>query len=291
MRGERRSFFGCLHASPLEPSDTSWTNEEERVNARSPLAWLASPDGTSMPPLSRARGAFRRGSPGRAPSRAPALEPCSRWPTGAGAARVHRGSRTSTRPFSAPLSRAFHGRVRFDDLCRSMFQRARRWTSRASRAAESMAGMAALSRSIVASRSPATAEGAPGQGSRITEPRPSLAGLLPKETLPRPRLLRTPLVAVIACRPVWSRRGRRAKPPALRALARRAQREGGAAPDLREEIRRAFARGAFRRKAVREREPRIVRGQPVDRALQRLFHCEGTARGTLARGLRSSASR
>jgi len=27
-RGERRSFFGCLHASPLEPSDTSWANEE-----------------------------------------------------------------------------------------------------------------------------------------------------------------------------------------------------------------------------------------------------------------------
>lgn len=132
-----------------------------------------------------------------------------------------------------------------------------------------------LSRSIVAFRSPATAEGALGQGPRITEPRPSLAGLLPKETLPRPRLLQTPLVAGIAGRPVWSRRGRLAKPPAPRALARRAQREGGAAPDFREEIRRAFARGAFRRKAVREREPRIGRGQPVDRALQRLFHCEG----------------
>jgi len=95
-------------------------------------------------PLSRARGAFRRGSPGRAPSRVPGLEPCSRWPTGAGDARFHRGSRTSTRPFSAPLSRAFHGHVRFDDLCRSMFQRARRWTARASQAGESMAGMAAL---------------------------------------------------------------------------------------------------------------------------------------------------
>jgi hypothetical protein len=75
------------------------------VNAHFSLAGLASLDSTSMPPLSRARGAFRRGSPGRAPSRAPAPEPCSRWPTGAGAARVHRGSRTSTRPFSAPLSR------------------------------------------------------------------------------------------------------------------------------------------------------------------------------------------
>jgi len=105
------------------------------VNALFSLAGPASPDSTSMPPLSRARGAFRRGSPGRAPSRAPAPEPCSRWPTGAGAARVHRGSRTSTRPFTAPLSRASHGRVRFNDLCRSMFQRARRWAARASLAA------------------------------------------------------------------------------------------------------------------------------------------------------------
>jgi len=49
-RGERRSFFGCLHASPLEPSDTSWANEEERVSASFPFAELASPSGTSMPP-------------------------------------------------------------------------------------------------------------------------------------------------------------------------------------------------------------------------------------------------
>jgi hypothetical protein len=52
---------------------------------------------------------------------------------------------TATRPSSAPLSRASVGRMRFNDLCRSMFQRARRWTSRASRAAESVAGMAAAS--------------------------------------------------------------------------------------------------------------------------------------------------
>jgi len=157
-------------------------------------------------PLSRSRDAFRRGSPGRAPSRAPAPEPCSRWPTGAGAARFHRGSRTSTRPFSAPLSRASHGRVRFNDLCRSMFQRARRWTARASLAVISGRD-GRHCRSIVAFRSTATTEGPQGQGSRITEPRPSLPGLLPKETSPRPRLLQTPRVADIARRPVWSRRG------------------------------------------------------------------------------------
>lgn len=117
-------------------------------------------------------------------------------------------------------------------------------------------GRMAAFRSIVASRSSATAEGAQGQGSRITEPRPSLPGLLPRETLPRPRSLQTPLVAGIAERPVWSGRGRTAKPPALRTLARRAQREGGAAPDLREETGRSPARGAFRREAVRERQRR-----------------------------------
>jgi hypothetical protein len=176
------------------------------VSALFHLAGLASLDSTSMPPLSRARGAFRRGSPGRAPSRAPAPEPCSRWPTGAGAARFHRGSRTSARPFSAPLSRASHGRVRFNDFCRSMFQRARPWAARASLAAISSRD-GRHCRSSVAFRSTATAEGHQGQGSRITEPRPSLPGLLPRETSPRPRLLQTPRVAGIACRPVWSRRG------------------------------------------------------------------------------------
>lgn len=62
-----------------------------------------------MPPAFTSRGAFRRGSPDRAPLRALFPEPCSRWPAGAGAARLHRGSKTSTRPFCAPLSRALPG--------------------------------------------------------------------------------------------------------------------------------------------------------------------------------------
>lgn len=148
-----------------------------------------------------------------------------------------------------------------------------------------------LTRSIVAFRSTATAEGAQGQGPRITEPRRSLSGLLPRETLPQPRLLQTPRVADIAGPPAWSRRGRLAKPPALRALARRTQQEGGAAPDFREEIWRAFARGDFRRKAVRERERALFQGEPVDRSLQRLFHCEGHRARDARPGLCSSAFR
>jgi len=48
-----------------------------------------------MPALPRDRGAFRRGRPGRAPSRG-CLERRARWPTGAAAARVHRCSKTPT---------------------------------------------------------------------------------------------------------------------------------------------------------------------------------------------------
>jgi hypothetical protein len=118
-------------------------------------------------------------------------------------------------------------------------------------------------RSIVAFRSRQTAEGARGQGPRITEPRHSLPGLLPEETSPQPRSLQAPRVADIARHPVWSRRGRRAKPPALCTLARHAQREGRATPDLREEIGRSPTRGAFHRKAVRKRGRLLDRREPV----------------------------
>jgi len=55
---------------------------------------------------------------------------------------------------------------------------------------------------------------------------------------------------------------------------KRAQRESDASPDLREEIRRAVARGAFRRKAVRGRERRSPGVSRFDRSLPRLFHCK-----------------
>ena len=136
----------------------------------------------------------------------------------------------------------------------------------------------------------ATAEGSQGQGPRITEPRRSLPGLLPRGTSPQPRSLQTPRVAVIASHPARSRLGRPAKPPAPRTLARRAQREGRATPDLREEIRRSPARGAFRREAVRER--RAARpGRAGLEGVQRLFHRREAARGDARAGPESSARR
>jgi hypothetical protein len=235
---------------PVEPSDTPCANEER--NAETLLSPFTEPVTTVARQCSRSRelrGAFRRGSPPQAPSRVPALEPCACWPTGAGAARVHRCSKTSTRPFSAPLSRAFRGRVRFLDFCRSMFQRARQWTARTSRTS----GPGRLPRSIVSFRSRTNRRRYAGSGAEDHRTSTFLPGLLPEETSPQPRSLQTPRVAGIARRPVRSGRGKRAMPPALRALARHAQREGRATPDLREKNRRSPTRGAFRRKAVRKR--------------------------------------
>jgi hypothetical protein len=101
------------------------------VNAHSPWPGSLPRAARQCRPLSRAGGAFRRWSPGRAPSRVPAPEPL--LPLADGRRRCTCSSRfeTATRPLSAPLSRASVGRVRFNDLCRSMFQRARRWTARA----------------------------------------------------------------------------------------------------------------------------------------------------------------
>jgi len=188
-------------------------------------------------------------------------------------------------PSSHRCSRAFHGRVRFHDFCRSMFQRARQWTARASRTS----GIRGRDGRRIDRASPFD-RGRPLKVRRVRgrgapSPRRSLPGLLSRVTLPRPRSLQAPRVAGIACRPVRRRRGRRAKPPAPGTLARHARREGRATLDLREEIGRSPARGAFHRKAVRKRGGLLDRREPLDRPFQRLFHCGEPGRGTLARDL------
>jgi hypothetical protein len=206
-RGAERAWqlFRPLHASPVEPSGAS--GDDRRENARalpSPIGDLASTGRTSMLP------AFTR--PRRLPSKKPGSstlasvrpEPRARWPAGTGAARVHRCSKTSTRPFFTPLSRAFPGRMRFHDFCRSMFQRALRWTARTSRASGKPWPGRLPARSIVAFRSRQPPKVLRVRGRGFTEPRRSLPGLLPGETLPQPRSLQTPRVADIVRRPVRS---------------------------------------------------------------------------------------
>jgi len=95
-----------------EPSDTSFTPGARTAGAALlPFAALGSIRARQCSRFSRARRclppekSFARGL-SRA-TRPP--EHCSRWPTGAAAARVHRGSKklskTSTRPLGTPLSR------------------------------------------------------------------------------------------------------------------------------------------------------------------------------------------
>jgi hypothetical protein len=101
--GRARRLFRPPHASPVTPSDTSLGRWERRRKTPSLPSWSPSLRGARqccpgaagprcLPP-GKSRICPREGLPER----------CSRWPAGAGAARVHRCAKTSTRPFSAPL--------------------------------------------------------------------------------------------------------------------------------------------------------------------------------------------
>jgi hypothetical protein len=72
-RGVAQQHCPLLHASPAEPSDASSTIEKRSARAL-PFPFVISfrRDARQCFPRSRDRGAFRRGSPWRAPSRAPA---------------------------------------------------------------------------------------------------------------------------------------------------------------------------------------------------------------------------
>jgi hypothetical protein len=200
-----QQLFRLLHASPAEPSDAPG-RLKRGTRERSDFPSLISMPRAARQcdPLSRDRGAFHRGSPDRAPSRAPAWSAATRWPTGAAAACIHRCSKTSTRPFfrtafaGASWPRALPRLLQIDvststamDPSNIPDQR-NLWSGRLP------------SRSIVAFRSAATAEGTQGQGPRITEPRRSLPGLLPRVTSPQPRSPQTPRVAGIVHHPVRS---------------------------------------------------------------------------------------
>ena len=70
--GERSSFLGCLTLRRSNPLTPPAAIEAERVNALLPSLFPLPQAARQCCPLSRDRGAFRRGSPDRAPSRAPA---------------------------------------------------------------------------------------------------------------------------------------------------------------------------------------------------------------------------
>lgn len=172
--------------------------------------------------------------------------------------------KTATRPLSRPLSRGGRGRTRSHDLCRWMSPRARLWTARASRTAESAGGTTAMLRPEVAFQSGQPPEVLEVRG-RVTEfstfavaiardrdfaPTPIAPGTFRRET-PSPAGL--------------ERHGGRAALPAARTLARRVRRQGGGAREIREDARRSPARGAFCHRDVRERTIAVREPKPTDR--------------------------
>lgn len=203
-RGERSSVVCCLtlcRSSPLAPPERLKRGTRERSCFPSVISLRRA--ARQCCPRSRDRGAFRRGSPRRAPLRAPGW---SSAPAGRRAQGPHVFIDVRKRRLDPSPRRSrgrLPGRMRFHDFCRSMFQRALLRAARTSRPAKSVVGTAAGSIEHRLSIE-ATAEGTQGQGPRITAPRRSLPGLLPGEALPQPRSLQTPRVAGIACRPVRS---------------------------------------------------------------------------------------
>jgi hypothetical protein len=219
------------------------------------------------------------------------VERCVRWPAGQLPHVFIDVRKRRLDPCSPAVRRRVPGRVRSYDFCRWMLPRARPWTSRTSRTTGSVVGTAAASdRSRL--RSSATAEGTQGQGPR----KPTLDALHRDcsrwRLRPDPDRFGPPPVADTARFPVRIRPGKKTMPPPPRTLAGHAQRKGRAAPDLREEIRRSPARGAFRRRAARFRERSCALRSGLWRATrQRLFHHrerprEGCSLGTPGLGRR-----
>jgi hypothetical protein len=270
---------------------------------RGPLARPHFPSLTSFPraarqclPPSRDRGAFHRGRPERAPSRAPAWRAA---PAGRRGQTLHvfidvRKPRLDHRSdaFACVFRPRALPRLLQIDVSTSTALDHSNIPDRGIRGRDGC-----RFRSIVAfrSRQPPKVRRVRGRGS--PNPRRSRPGLLPGETSPQPRSLQTPRVAVIFRHPARSGRGRRAKPPAPRTLARHGRREGRATPDLREEIRRSPTRGAFRRKAVRKRGDLSIGVSLFDRSSSAFFTAgkprEGRSRGARKLGLpiRETASR
>jgi hypothetical protein len=186
----------------------------------------------------------------------------ARWPAGAMAARVHRCSRTSTRPSTTRL------RGRLQAACASTASAVNVSTSTAKDHSnipcqrDAWQGRLPV-RSIVTFRSSSRRRYA---GSGAEDHR--ILGA-PSRDCSRERLRPDPdrfrLLASRSLRVTLPGGGDGDRQSRQRraTLARHGRRQGPGTPDLREEIRCAGARGAFRRKAVRERGWTVEGPKPV----------------------------
>lgn len=125
------------------------------------------------------------------------------WPARRGAARVHRGLLTATRPLFVRSSRAPSRPRALSRLLQTMLPRARpRTTSNIPNDRKPSLGRLPFDRELPPDGT--TAKAAQGQGPRNTVPRRSPLRLLSLETSPQPRSLRAPPVARTVLLPVRS---------------------------------------------------------------------------------------
>jgi hypothetical protein len=198
-RGERRCFFGWRRLRRIEPSGTSLGGRTRDAEAALCRTRELVPTGARQcDRLSRARGAFHPRKTARA-SFESSRGALPRWPAMAAAARVHRCSRTSTRPLAARSHARARGRVRSSGFCRAMFPRARPWTARTppSRSCDGSDCLAGPSRPDPWQSPKGLRSGAEENRSLVRSPR----RLLATETSPRPRPFRAPPVATAARSP------------------------------------------------------------------------------------------
>jgi hypothetical protein len=118
-------------SNPLTPLVTIWC--WTLAHPRDPIVWTRSRRSTSMHPTFPSPRCLPPEGAARALFRGPARCCCRRWPAMAAAARVHRRSKTSTRPLPVRCRERLPGRVRSSGFCKWTFPRARLWTSRTSR--------------------------------------------------------------------------------------------------------------------------------------------------------------
>jgi hypothetical protein len=185
-RCKRSSFFGCLRALPVEPSDTPYANEERSNQAPFSLHRARYHGSTSMLPLSRAPGCL---PPGKSTASALAGT-CAGAPAPVGRQVQALHVFIDVRKLRLdPCSRRFRGR--FVAACASSTSADRCFNEHDNGPpehpgpAESVGRDGYLDRSLPFDRGQ-TAEGTQGQGPRITEPRHSSRDYSRKRLRPNP---------------------------------------------------------------------------------------------------------
>jgi hypothetical protein len=193
---ERRSFVDCCtlrRESPLTLLDVSQRARFHAACATPSPLWNRC---TSMRP---APFASSKCLPSKKPQTSTLARPAPatriRWPTNEGSARFHRCSKTRLDPSADRFRGRFKAACAFTTSAENVSTSTVLDCTNISGARKPCAETIAIFDPPLPLDRKQPPRFAQGQGSRITEPRHSLLGLLPKETSPQPRAPQTPRVA------------------------------------------------------------------------------------------------